>query len=476
MSTYKTYFVIENNTDMPVVKGSVYFSTYDYGAGATPEQIFSVVDSSVDIPGGFKRVDGAINILINGKSETALQLFENIGNNSKFILSLEFSDGKQVQFDVLLKLAYNTTKLNSVAKVNIGVDSFVVSQFSIYYKDYGPNPDPNAWGTNTYRINQNAVPIAPTDWMSYVDDSMPLCNVNIPGTHDSAAINSFIGTPYSCQKSSITDQLLSGIRALDVRIKVKGSYPGFWFMTCHGDFTLGIVEPLNEYQTFESLLNECRDFLSSHPKETLVMSLKIDDWNDQTNQTEVYSALSTLLGQYPILTPLTNQKSDMPILKNARGHIFLINRINTHLNLGAPLNITNNMIGYSSIGYRNFKIYVQDNYEFGTNKSQNIQDKLNFTTSAFNMKQDNEVVWNFGSGVYKMTESADRLFGVYIHKELLNWFGQNDSANRPIRLGWCFMDYADDEYESTGGLISFVDIIVSSNFNYENHPQQFSIS
>ncbi|HKQ79430.1 MAG TPA: phosphatidylinositol-specific phospholipase C domain-containing protein [Blastocatellia bacterium] len=473
MSTYKTHFVIENCTDMPVIKGIVDFNIYDYDGKATPESIFSVVSSSRPYNSGgryYKNVAGAISIPVNGRSVTELQLFENIGNNSRFTLTLEFSDGAQVQFDVYVRLAYETKKINTVANFPSGLDSFTVSQFSIYKDSHYSG----SWGSNTYRLNQNVVPIAPADWMSYMNDATPLCDINIPGTHDSAAINTSTTTPYACQGMSITNQLLSGIRALDVRLKVKGTDPNFKFVTCHGDFNMGI-EPLNEYQSFDSLLNECKDFLASHGDEALVMSLKIDDWNGQTNKAGIYSRLTTLLGQYPIFTPSTNQKSNMPILKDARGKLFLVNRINTQLGLGAPLRISNNMVGYASNSYRNFKIYVQDQYEFDTNQQQNTQDKLNLTTSAFAAKQDGEVVWNFGSGVYKMTQSADRLFGVYIHKELLNWFGTNDAPNRAKKLGWCFMDFAANEYESNQGSISFVDILISSNFNYENHPKQFSV-
>jgi hypothetical protein len=61
----------------------------------------------------------------------------------------------------------------------------------------------------------------PPNTKSWINDIIPpdclLSSINLPGSHDSAAINRFISTPYACQISSITEQLEQGVRVLDIR-------------------------------------------------------------------------------------------------------------------------------------------------------------------------------------------------------------------------------------------------------------------
>jgi hypothetical protein len=122
------------------------------------------------------------------------------------------------------------------------------------------------------------------NWMSGIADDKNISDINLPGTHDSAAINPSITTVYSCQTLPITQQLESGVRVLDVRIKIKGTYDNLSFVTCHGSF--GGRINMNEYQSLPSLLDECKSFLQSHNTETILMSVKIDDWNLYWNAAE----------------------------------------------------------------------------------------------------------------------------------------------------------------------------------------------
>lgn len=63
-------------------------------------------------------------------------------------------------------------------------------------------------------------PIAQPNWMAPIHDNTLIGNINIPGTHDSAAIQRILPTFYACQNYSIRDQLKFGVRALDVRLEV----------------------------------------------------------------------------------------------------------------------------------------------------------------------------------------------------------------------------------------------------------------
>lgn len=56
------------------------------------------------------------------------------------------------------------------------------------------------------------------NWMASINQSTPLFKISIPGTHDSCALHDDNTFNYTkCQSLSLTDQLLNGIRFLDIR-------------------------------------------------------------------------------------------------------------------------------------------------------------------------------------------------------------------------------------------------------------------
>lgn len=83
----------------------------------------------------------------------------------------------------------------------------------------------------------------------------------------------------ACHDRTITQQLEGGIRLLDVRIKPKKN---FQFITCHG--STGSLIGMNECQSLISLLGEVEAFLNRHGRETVVMTLKADDWPDRSEK------------------------------------------------------------------------------------------------------------------------------------------------------------------------------------------------
>ncbi|MFC7309387.1 phosphatidylinositol-specific phospholipase C [Streptomyces monticola] len=98
------------------------------------------------------------------------------------------------------------------------------------------------------------------DWMAGLGDGAALRTLTIPGTHDSGARH---GGPWTeCQNTSIAAQLGSGIRFLDIRCRaIDGS-----FAIHHGAFYQELM--------FGDVLIACRDFLSAHPSETVLMRVK----------------------------------------------------------------------------------------------------------------------------------------------------------------------------------------------------------
>ena len=62
------------------------------------------------------------------------------------------------------------------------------------------------------------------DWMKLLSDTLPVCKLSIPGTHDSGAI--YGGCMLKTQDAGIFSQLELGIRAFDIRLAEKDGKAG----------------------------------------------------------------------------------------------------------------------------------------------------------------------------------------------------------------------------------------------------------
>jgi len=310
----------------------------------------------------------------------------------------------------------------------------------------------------------------PCQWLAGLSDDTPISRINIPGTHDTAAIDTRNPptNPYACQRISVTTQLEGGIRLLDVRLKVSTSAGKYTFLTCHGN--IGGWLGLNEFQCFPSLLDECGAFLKRQNTEAILMSLKIDDWNGCDNHKEdVLAALSDLLEQYARCPPEAIGTS-IPTLGQIRGKMLCFNRINEHFALGIPIHWTDNTSGALACrSGRGYDIFVQDQYK-DLPSSDAVSRKLALVTSAFGEKTDENIVWNFASAtVYGVG-------GVYIMRELLEKFGEKTARNRYQQFGWVLFDdpfrkYMTDKY----GSLDITNLIIASNTGYAHLPAAFSV-
>lgn len=57
------------------------------------------------------------------------------------------------------------------------------------------------------------------EWMKSLHDTLPVCKISIPGTHDSGAVKG--GKMLKTQSVGISAQLQQGIRAFDIRLEKK---------------------------------------------------------------------------------------------------------------------------------------------------------------------------------------------------------------------------------------------------------------
>lgn len=315
------------------------------------------------------------------------------------------------------------------------------------------------------------------NWLKGVPDSKLICDINLPGTHDSAAINRRIKTFYACHNHTLSEQLLYGVRLLDIRLRVLKEGGDFSFMTCHGD--LGSIVGSNEYQSFPSVLDECHKFLIDNPSEFIAMSLQVDDWNNIDKKVfggKVYMQLIRLLNQYPILISLK-----MPTLGDARSKIYLLNQINANISLGVPVNKEDNTSGWtpkkrysSSERYppREFDLYLQDKYtNLGALLGESAEhEKYRLFIDAIENASSGKMVLNFASGLKQI------IISVYIMDRVLEYFGNKNAIDRPTQLGWMLFDYIFTSYSTnTYGDINVLQLIISSNFGYAGYEKKFML-
>lgn len=339
----------------------------------------------------------------------------------------------------------------------------------------------NTSGVPVYIKRMRFSPSAPasisrSDWMGRLPDDAPLDDINIPASHDAAAVNAYIHTPWACHHASITQQLLNGLRAFDVRIKVKEVAGEIAFVTCHG--SLKGVTNLNEFEPLDAALDRFSSFLKSHPTEALVVTLKIDDNRlSDDRQEEVLGELSGMLDRYPCML---RGRRDLPSLGEARGRVVLFSRIAGDARFGYVLEWGSNTKGEFATdaggaqqgASRDFPVYVQDHFQFGFDIRHPGQDKADL------VKKTSQLAEASGRAVFLNYASACVLgaAGVYCHRHLLDWLGGETVGLRPKKLGWVFMDYESDcYYTDEYANVDLPGIIIASNFQYGGYTQRFKV-
>ena len=153
-----------------------------------------------------------------------------------------------------------------------------------------------------------AIDTSPERWMSLVSDDKKLCEITIPGTHNTCAHKvNFIA---KCQSKSVREQLKSGIRFLDIRCRHINDR----FDLHHGISYLG--------SNFETMKNDCYEFLKENPTETIVMMIS-PEFKPKGNKCSFEEVFIKYANQNP---GLWFMKEHLPCLKEVRGKIVLLRR------------------------------------------------------------------------------------------------------------------------------------------------------
>jgi 1-phosphatidylinositol phosphodiesterase len=99
-----------------------------------------------------------------------------------------------------------------------------------------------------------------SDWMSKLPDETLLTKMWIPGTHDTVSDGG--GDLAECQSWSVKDQLESGIRVFDIRMKHDG------------DELKGFHGIIDMHHGFAEVVGALEDFIAKNPREVIMVRLK----------------------------------------------------------------------------------------------------------------------------------------------------------------------------------------------------------
>ena len=321
----------------------------------------------------------------------------------------------------------------------------VTTEGILYYNgvddmNIGDSAVPANWTVIPF-TNINWTGVAATDWMAKIPDSRYLNNINLPGSHNSEMVNLWNSTSMAyanyakCQSKGVNDELEDGFRLFDLRIDGSDTYGTI----CHGsgEYKFIAKDAMDDEMamsiTFSDLFINIgvKNFLDSHPTETIVMSLKVED-GDAAN---VVTAITNVVNAYPsyFYTGTT-----IPRLKDMRGKIVILSRIPS-LGLGIQLDLPDKAgetITIDGVGF-----YAEDHYDVNANAKKTHIDTAFNTTTANDVKINGTKGTNGG-----IIFTSSNIVGSATPKNI------SDAVNPHIKgktftqgklLGWIFSDYVD---------------------------------
>ena len=268
------------------------------------------------------------------------------------------------------------------------------------------------------------------DWMSRLDGSLPLSEITLPGTHDSATQYVQLAWFSKCQSLSIGGQLEAGARYLDIRLGADGDR----LQLMHG-FTKCKSSAFGGALYLDEVLRQCYDFLDAHPTETVIFAVK------QEHGDESVAVFQRLLDAYVQASPAHWLPTDtVPTLDEARGKLVLMRRYEDEAGLGAAAGIPllwPNQNGHDDVSLNtamtdngSYRLWVQDRYEY------DAEDKWNafLTGMTHNGAEAGDIALHFLST--KGTAAYGHPYG--FAKDLNARLGVLPS---PTLSGWIVLDY-----------------------------------
>jgi len=157
------------------------------------------------------------------------------------------------------------------------------------------------------------------NWMKNVNGETLLSRISIPGSHDAGSLYSLGDLAGKCQDVSIKNQLNFGSRYLDIRLELFNEN----FRVVH--------DYVDQKLSFDSVINDCKDFLKYHPTETIIMSIKEEVLAKKAGAFE--EKLKTVIKRDE---DIWYAKDEIPKLDDVRGKLVLHSRYEGST-IGVPL-------------------------------------------------------------------------------------------------------------------------------------------
>ncbi|SFD52944.1 1-phosphatidylinositol phosphodiesterase [Chitinophaga sp. CF118] len=284
-------------------------------------------------------------------------------------------------------------------------------------------------------VTQAAATIASNSWMTSLPDNSSIAALSIPGTHDSGSRVEPVSGTAKCQNLTIAEQLEVGVRFLDIRCRHINDA----FAIHHGS----IYQNLN----FNDVLLACTAFLSSHPKEVIIMSVK-EEYDASGNTRTFEQTFDSYVQQYSNKWSLG---ATVPTLGQVRGKIVLLRRFGA---TSVPKGIDATNWGDNTtftINNGNASLKIQDQYVVPDN---NVKwNNINALLTEASTQNPNVLYINFASGYKSLIFSIPSITTVSnaINPKITTYF----TANTHGRYGIIPMDFVESGKSS---------LILNTNF------------
>jgi len=193
----------------------------------------------------------------------------------------------------------------------------------------------NPWKNSTWGSAPRADNVPPGPWLSGIVGTKLIGSISIPGTHDSASIVNEISGFAQNQVLTIPDQLIAGIRYLDIRCRHFNDE----FPIHHGS----IYQKLN----FDDVLKSVTKFLELNPTEVVLMRVK-EEYKPAGNTQSFQETFNSyfIKDAYLRFFWKMNTNINNPPLDEVRGKILIIQDFSSPIRYGPSFN----------------QFFVQDNY------------------------------------------------------------------------------------------------------------------
>ena len=280
------------------------------------------------------------------------------------------------------------------------------------------------------------------DWMKNIPDDYLICDINLPGSHDSCTKKVQFNYFSKCHKLSIYEQLNAGIRFLDVRVEKTGNK----LRAVHGIAKCYKPGSGKKPLYLDDVLRDCKTFLKGNPSEAIFLCIKRD------NGASSEETFDTFFDNY-LNDDIWYKQNRIPSLGEVRGKIVLINRCcvdnedgfysdnDTGINFsGWPHQPKMIPEGFSVVpiprrdGNTREKYLVQDMYKLSPRQKW----EYGILPLLENPTSEEGFLFNFFSGV--SAAYAPRRYARYILKRFLKY------ELVPLKkYGWIIMDFPDEK-------------------------------